>query len=173
MLGYESLIKKVKEDCKKGNDCFNEYGCNVEKSKCGHKYCDTFKWIIDRAKHYEEMTGINYNEILDKWESKCNYWYMNYYQEANQPRLDKDKVYIFETMEEVYKSIGNKKFRCPYCGEVSSSPYICNVCDWNIDGLFGDLGKGVFIFVKEKKAGEFIFRPVLWENGESEGIERK
>lgn len=25
MLGYESLIKKVKEDCKKGNDCFNEY----------------------------------------------------------------------------------------------------------------------------------------------------
>jgi len=37
-------------------------------------------------------------------------------------------------------------------------------CDWKVYGLFKDLGKGVYIFVKEKMRGETIFKPIAWEN---------
>ena len=80
--GYESLMKKVKKDCIGGSNCFNPNGCDKNENKCFHRYCDKFKWIIDRAKHYAEKTGLNWEEILDKWEESCDYWYMNYYQEA-------------------------------------------------------------------------------------------
>lgn len=190
--GYKSLIEKVKNDCTE--DCFNENGCNHEFyryelsegnskkytdkvcrhiSKCGHKYCDKFKWIIDRAKHYADKTGLNWEDILDSWEDNCNYWYMNYYQDCNQPEIKGDKVSVFETVEEMIKAIGEKQFRCPSCGGISTSPYKCNtglemskgkICDWNVKGLFQDLGKGIFIYCKDKLAGETIFMPVSWEN---------
>jgi len=31
--------------------------------------------------------------------------------------------------------------------------------------LFGDLGKGIFVFCKDKVAGETIFMPIAWEVG--------
>lgn len=191
--GYESLVKKVKKDCDEGQGCFNPEGCNYEfykyvpaegemkkfgdtvckcNSKCGHQYCDKFKWIIDRAKHYGEKLGVNWEDILDSWEESCNYWYMNYYQECNQPEIKGDKVKVFETVEDMLKSIGDKKFRCPACGGISKSPYNCDsglemekgkVCDWKVYGLFGDLGKGVFVYCKDKLQGETIFMPIAWE----------
>lgn len=88
--GYESLVNKVKIDCDEGEGCFNPNGCDQKfrrSIKCSHKYCDKFKWIIDRAKHYAEKTGLNWEDILDSWEEDCNYWYMNYYQEAKQPLI--------------------------------------------------------------------------------------
>lgn len=197
--GYESLVEKVKRDCDKGQGCFNPNGCDHEfyryepaeehmkkygdkvckcVSKCSHKYCDTFKWIIDRAKHYADKTGLNWEDILDSWEEDCNYWYMNYYQECNQPEIKGDKVKVFDTVEDMLKSIGKKQFRCPSCGGISTNPYSCDsgleiekatkrkpakVCDWKVYGLFGDLGKGVFVFCKDKVKGETIFMPVSWE----------
>jgi len=32
-------------------------------------------------------------------------------------------------------------------------------------GLFGSLGKGVSIFIKDKLANEHIFMPIIWEAG--------
>jgi hypothetical protein len=29
--------------------------------------------------------------------------------------------------------------------------------------LFGDLGKGVFVYCKDRLAGESIFMPIAWE----------
>lgn len=183
--GYDELKTSVERDCNERNQCgcFNPNGCNVENASigkygeegykhCFHKYCDKFKWTMDRAEHYSKKTGIPADEILNSWEEKRSYWYMNYYQDSNQPEIKGDNVRVFGTVEEMLKSIGEKKFRCPSCNGVSTNPYSCNsgvikdndkVCDWKVYGLFGDLGKGVNVFVKEKLSGETIFMPLAWE----------
>lgn len=106
--GIERLKAAVQIDTERGQNCFNENGCDHEftrmvpednprliamgfkecckrVSKCSHKYCDKYKWVIDRAKHYAEKTGKTYEEIIEIWESNRTYWYMNYYQDCNQP----------------------------------------------------------------------------------------
>jgi len=183
--GYEKLKESVEYDCnKKGScGCFNPDGCNVDNARigtygeegfksCFHKYCDKFKSTIDRAKQYEEKLGVKWEDVLNSWEEGRNYWYMNYYQNSNQPKIKGDKVKIFETVDDMLKSIGEKKFRCPACGGITTDPYECNsgikkdgkVCDWKVYGLFGDLGKGIFVYCKDKLKGETMFMPIEWEN---------
>lgn len=41
--------------------------------------------------------------------------------------------------------------------------YNCKACGWAVYGLLGDLGKGVFVYVKEKLHGDNIFMPIAWE----------
>ena len=170
-------------------NCFNENGCDkhniyggvdnqlvLKVKNCPHEYCDKFKWIIDRAKHYAEKTGLIWEAILDQWEESRNYWYMNYYQECNQPEIKDENVMIFETVEDLHKSVGDIGFRCPLCNGISTNPYECNTgikigkndtgktCNWVVYGLLRDLGKGVYVFVKEEVKGERMFMPVTWEN---------
>lgn len=185
LTGYEKLQAAVERDCNDRDSCgcFNPDGCNVKNAsigeygeegyrRCFHKYCDKFKWTVDRAKHYGEKLGLNWENVLASWEADREYWYMNYYQNCNQPEIKGDSVRIFETVEEMLQSIGEKKFRCPACGGVSTSPYECNsgiysheeICDWKVYGLFGDLGKGVFVYCKDKLKGETIFKPLAWED---------
>lgn len=188
MTGYEKLKAAIEHDCNdKGScGCFNPNGCNVpghrkDGKSCFHSYCDKFKWVIDRAKHYGEKLGLNWEDILDAWEEKRGYWYMNYYQEGNQPEIKGDRVRVFETVEDMLQSIGDKKFRCPMCGGISTNPYECDsgiemrkgkICDWKVYGLFGDLGKGVFVYCKDKLRGEHIFMPVAWEEEQQKrGVE--
>lgn len=106
--GIESLKAAVQKDTTKGENCFNENGCDHEftrmvpednpkllemgfthsckrVSKCFHKYCDKYRWVMDRAKHYSEQSGKPVDHILKVWEENRDYWYMNYYQEGNQP----------------------------------------------------------------------------------------
>jgi hypothetical protein len=106
--GLESLKAAVLLNTKDGEGCFNENGCDHEftrmvpetnpaliemgmtqackrVSKCFHKYCDKYKWVIERAKHYAEKTGREFEEIIEIWESNRTYWYMGYYQEGQQP----------------------------------------------------------------------------------------
>jgi hypothetical protein len=177
--GYESLKAAVKRDCNKEGSCgcFNQNGRDVlnqikDGKRCFHDYCNKFKWVIERAKHYAEKLGLNWEDILDSWEADRTYWYMNYYQESNQPEINGDKVKAFETVDEMLKSIGDKKFRCPACGGISTNPYECNsglemskgkICDWKVYGLFGDMGKGVFVYCKDKLKGQTIFMPIAWE----------
>ena len=171
--GYDKLIESVKRDCTKDGNYFNPEGCDKESQrKCFHRYCTKFKWIIERAKHYAEKTGLDWEDILDAWESKRDYWYMNYYQESNQPEIKANSVRVFETVDEMLKSVG-KEFRCPACGEITTYPYTCNsgkemqegkICDWKSYGLLGTLGKGIFVYCKDKLHGENIFMPVAWES---------
>ena len=193
MNGYEMLKAAVVRDCNEGNGCFNENGCDKQftimapaegamkkysdtvckmNTKCTHKYCDKFKWVIDRAKQYADKTGLNWEDILNKWEEDRDYWYMNYYQECNQPSMTGSTVKIFDSLEDLRKSIGNRGFRCPCCGGVSTSPYECNsgikrsdgtICNWKSYGLFKTLGKGASVFVKDQLHGETFFMPVAWE----------
>lgn len=150
-------------------------------TRCGWKESQRMEklhFAVARALHYEEKTGIPAADILTAWESRRNYWYVNYYQSANQPEIKADSVRVFETVDAMLASIGENGFRCPHCNGVSKSPYACNsgvklplmnsggepaTCDWKVYGLFGSLGKGVHVFVKSELKGEDIFMPIAWE----------
>lgn len=142
-----------------------------EKSPNFHDYFDKLDWIVSRAKHYAEKTGLKTAEIIDAWEARRDYWYMNYYHDGNQPLIDSDKCRVFETVKDLQESIGNTGFRCPACEGVSKSPYACDAgtikddkkCDWKVYGLFGHLGKGVSVFAKDKLKVESLFMPIAWE----------
>lgn len=147
--GIERLIEAVKKDCNNGNGCFNMNGCDhkftrieeqdnqhfrklgftqkcVKVSKCTHKYCDKLKWVIERAQQYADALGVTRDEVIDAWENARDYWYMNYYQECNQPSLNgiKRVLKFSEWQEELIERFGenceNWKFVCPVCGHIQS-----------------------------------------------------
>ena len=173
--GYATLLAAVMKDVQGGEGCFNPEGCTYSRTKsfrCFHRYCDKFKWVIDRARAYAEKAGIDASAILDAWEEPRNYWYMNYYQDVNQPLLTGDRVRVFDTAEQMLESVGKSGFRCPMCKGVSKNPYQCDtglemsegkVCDWKAYGLFGTLGQGASVYVKSQLKGETFFMPIAWE----------
>lgn len=156
--GYKKLLAAVERD--------------EARSPNFHNYRGKLEWVLARANHYAEATGLNPADVLNAWESGRDYWYMNYYQDSQQPKIEGDSVRVFDTLEDLKESIGNKGFRCPSCGGVSKSPYDCDtglemspkkVCDWKSYGLFGTMGKGVYVFVKSEMKGQNVFKPVAWE----------
>lgn len=165
--GYKTLLAAVEKD-------------EIESPR-GNEYRECFDWAIKRAQHYAEKTGLDAGDILTAWEKERTYWFLNYYQECNQPEITTERVRVFNTIEELHQAIGKMGFRCPVCGGVSKSPYECTsgremspgkICDWKSYGLFHDLGKGVFIYVKSELRGQIIFMPLAWETGEKETHEQ-
>lgn len=129
-------------------------------------------YLRNKLEEYSNALGIPQEELLKSWETDRDYSAINYYQEANQPSIKADKVRVFETVEEFIQKVGKPEFRCPSCNGISTSPYSCNsgeemspgkTCDWKVYGLFGDMGKGIHIYVKDQLKGETIFMPVSWE----------
>lgn len=166
--GYKKLKAAVEEDAdrdrKHGRPLFHDYPAKLA-------------WVLERAKHYAETTGLDAADILDAWEKERRYWYMNYYQDCNQPTIEGDGVRVFDTLDDLKKAIGKAGFRCPLCAGVSKDAYACDSgkivekvkvgrdgpCNWKVYGLLGDLGKGVYVFVKAEMRGQRIFMPVAWE----------
>lgn len=139
--------------------------------KNSHDFRGKLDWIIARVRHYAEKTGLSPVEILSSWENMRGYWYMNFYQERNQPLLNSDKIRIFETIDEFQLSLGIKGFRCPICNGVSSSFQECNSgveiepgkkCDWKTYGLFSSCDD-IYIFIKKNMCGFRILKPIVWE----------
>lgn len=183
--GIETLNAAVQKDTQGGENCFNATGCNqihhvhepqdnprlVEMGvktqcrrvvKCFHLYCDKYKWIIDRANHYAERLGVTQEQVLEAWETKRNYWYMNFYQDCNQPLLDDSEMYVYDNADSLKASFEGQGFRCPSCGGVSKDAYDCSCegCDWKSYGLFTS---GVVIVLKDTLNMGRIFKPVAWE----------
>ena len=154
--GLKKLRESAEDDLKRGN----YHAGPLEK----------IEWIIERAKHYQLKTGKPYQEIIDIWVSKMSYWYINYFQEANQPLITGDDVYLFENREAAKESFKELGFRCPNCGGISKSPTECDTgivaygktCDWKSYGFFGTLGKGVTIVLKDTISIANIFKPVAY-----------
>ena len=71
--GYRSLKAAYVHDIQKG------YRSKSELLK-------HFKWVISRATYYAHHTNSSIEEILNQWEANRNYWWLNYYQECNQPK---------------------------------------------------------------------------------------
>jgi len=155
--GYKSLLADVKKE--EGRD------------QKDSRYRVKFHWVLARARHYADKTGLAAEEILDAWERCRRYWYMNYYQECKQPEIKDGHVRVFDTVEELQEAVGDSGFRCPHCNGVSTSAYECDSgveldgkkCDWKVYGLFGHCGNGISVFVKEKVAVQAIFMPLAWE----------
>lgn len=148
---------------------------NIESGWEAYRVNPKFDWVVERANHYADKLELPINEILNAWVDGCNYSFMNYFQDANQPEIKGDKVKVFENVEQMLGKIGKKKFRCPACNGVSTNPYSCDsreeisngkTCDWKVYGLFGDLGKGVYVYIKDQLKGENIFMPLSWEDEE-------
>ena len=183
--GLESFKADVMKDCQDGNNCFSDNGCTQERykylpednpklvemgfqqkcvsnTKCTHDYCGMYKWVLERAKHYAEKTGKTVEEVMEIWENDRTYWYMNYYQECNQPLLNSESIINYEDwLAELKNRFGNdaKKwaFKCPCCNNIQTvQDFIDNGiespenkvyfncigryvkgkgCDWSLGGL--------------------------------------
>lgn len=150
--GYATLLAAVQHD--------------EERSPGMHNYQEKLSWIVAQAELYAEIAGIEAADILDCWEKNRNYWYMNYYQESEQPSLEGGAVRIFDDVAAAKESIRDSGYRCPSCGGVSLNPYECkadNDCNWKSYGFFKTMGGGAYIFLKDKMLVEEIFMPVAWE----------
>ena len=167
----EDLIKLIKlKKCKGYQILLQAVEQDIARNPKNTEYAEKLNWVIDRVLHYAEKLNLSASELLDKWEEKRSYWYMNYYQDCNMPKIEGDNVFVFETVDDFLQSIPSKKFICPCCKGITTNPYECNsgiknkACDWKVYGLF-DLGH-VTVFVKDKLQFDKIFIPVDWEEGE-------
>ena len=130
-------------------------------------------WIDEMISNYAEFLGKTKQEVLSAFEEKRNYWSANFYQESNQPKLDKN-IHVYENQDDLVESIEPKRgFICPACGGVSKDYQNCDTkikdkngkeCNWASYGLLGTLGKGFRCIVKdgflENPTVHDIFMPV-------------
>ncbi len=76
--------------------------------------------IIGRAKHYAHCKGVTVDVILNEWESKRDYWWINYYQYSNRPKKHSNSLKpvgirgIRKNLRKVYghTDIGRKHHMC-------------------------------------------------------------
>lgn len=65
-----------------------------------------FYWVIGRAKHYAHHTGKDIDSVLGEWENERTYWWLNYYQDCNQPKIHTNSVksYGIKGLRKYYKT---------------------------------------------------------------------
>jgi len=147
--------------------------CKVDEDPC--EYCAKYYWVLKRATSYSIDLNMPLSEILEGWEHDRDYWYLNYYQECNQPVLTGTggmPIRIVEDPEDFMKQIDNRKeFICPKCGRLGPSYQECEGrkdgnelldCDWASYGLFKTMGKGVIVVMKRPFKVLEIFMPAAW-----------
>ena len=164
--GIESLRADVLRDAN-SEPKFSRNKNHNGAEDCPCAYCRHFRWALDRAAYYAEKLGTTVEAVMEAWETDRSYWYMNYYQDSNQPLIEGDDVRVFDTPEDFRKAV-TKEFRCPRCGKVSTDPQECTQtdCDWKAYGLLRTLGKGVTVLSRNPIAKVHIFMPVAWEQVE-------
>jgi hypothetical protein len=77
--GYKSLKAACAHDIRE----------NLRDKKASLK---KFNWVICRAKSYAHNEKVSIDVILDRWEENRSYWWLNYYQDCNQPKIATKKV---------------------------------------------------------------------------------
>ena len=80
-------------------------------------------WVLKRAEKYAALLGITRDEVLHLWESDRNEWWVNYYQECNQPDPE-NKIGMPVLLQSEWLAKGHRlygpdmkqwKFVCPNC----------------------------------------------------------
>ncbi len=114
------------------------------------------KLLSERVPEYAKAMGKTELETLELFAKSRTCNYTNWFQEANFPILS--EVYIFDTIDDFKAKFPSKQYQCPNCNGISTNPQVCNsgkeikgkeICDWKVFGLFGDLGKGIKVIVKD------------------------
>ena len=77
--GYKSLKKAYVDDL-------------IKNTRSKKELLELFNWVICRAKHYSYYLSKPIEEVLNDWESKRTYWWLNYYQPCKQHKLSPNPV---------------------------------------------------------------------------------
>lgn len=68
---------------------------NAAKRKCPmrdkQEFFNHFNWVIGRALHYAHVLGTTPDIVLNAWEMRRSYWWLNFYQENEFPKLGTGK----------------------------------------------------------------------------------
>lgn len=112
--GYESLMAAYQHDIDKSWRSKEELKTKLD-------------WVLLRAKQYADHCHVTRDDVLSAWEERRDYWWLNFYQDANQPDLSNagNKVMTLAEWEEEGKCrFGDDqldwKFKCPACGHIQS-----------------------------------------------------
>lgn len=84
--GYKSLKAKYIQDAQ-------DAGITKRPMRKKTELLKHFKWIIARATHHAYMHNVTLDVILNKWEEGKDYWWLNAYQDCNQPKLYKPVLF--------------------------------------------------------------------------------
>ncbi len=140
----------------------------IKSSKGFHKSSidEMVTFINSMLSDYSAWLGISESELLERMEKIRDITAPNFYQRSKFPQLK--EVTLFDTTDDLRKAIGDRGFRCPKCGQESKDYQACdsillddegNNCNWKAYGLFGTMGKGLTVAVKE----QFLKLPQVWD----------
>lgn len=117
----------MKEEPKKGYESLTASYRYWAEREPGHKdeWKQKYEWALERAQQYADHLGVTRDEVLAAWEQERDYWYVNYYQESNQPDLTRRNVVTLEQWEAEGERLYGKnrlewRFRCPTCGHIQT-----------------------------------------------------
>lgn len=123
----------------------------------------TIDFVVERSQHYADILKVPVEDVLSAWEAARNYATVNYYQNANFPKITGD-VLLMDSEKQFKDFCAGKGFMCGNCRKNIYSPYECALCGWKTWGLFGP-GKGAtFVVLKPAMRGQWIFRPYVMEH---------
>lgn len=88
--GYKSLKAAYIRDV---SEAANTLARGGRPMRSKETFLKLFQWVIGRAQHYAARTGKPIEEILNDWESRRDYWWLNYYQPSCErpPKLSSGK----------------------------------------------------------------------------------
>lgn len=86
------------------------------------------KWVLDRADAYADACKVKRDDVLKAWETKRNYWWLNFYQDCNQPdpaRMKGTPVVLYaDWLKEGSRLYGpdmlDWRLKCPACGHIQT-----------------------------------------------------
>lgn len=82
--GYRSLKAAYTRDVHKA-------GQETHPMRKKAEFLKLFTWVIARAQHYAIRQNRPIEEVLNEWEAKRDYWWLNFYGEGRQPKLPSGK----------------------------------------------------------------------------------
>lgn len=86
------------------------------------------EWVLSRATAYAEVCGVERDDVLKAWEAKRDYWWINFYQDCNQPdpaRMKGTPVVLYaDWLKKGSRLYGpdmlDWRLKCPACGHVQT-----------------------------------------------------
>lgn len=83
--GYKSLKEAYMRDTRKA-------GKEKRPMRDKEEFYKHFQWVISRCIHYAHALNKKPWEVLDEWESKRDYWWLNFYQDSRQPKIRPESI---------------------------------------------------------------------------------
>ena len=113
--GYTSLMEAYNHDIN-------------EKWRSKEELDNKLQWVLSRADAYAALCGTTRDEVLKAWESRRDYWWLNFYQDCNQPdpeRMKGTPVMLYaDWMNKGIRLYGpdmlDWSFKCPACGHIQT-----------------------------------------------------